>query len=203
VDAFLAWMDRRQSPILYLILGVGSALENVIPAIPADTFVALGGFLSAVGQLSAGWVFTVTWLFNVASALAMYRLGYWQGRPFFESGWGRHLLNPHQLQRMSAFYDRWGTPASFFTRFLPGVRSVVPVFAGVTHQGWLPVALPIAVASAIWYGGLVWLGAWAGSNLDVLGGLLDRINVGLGAAAVVIIAIAVGWWWHTRHQPHD
>lgn len=197
-------MDRLAGPTLYLMLGLGSALENVIPAIPADTFVALGGFLSVVGRLDATWVFLVTWLFNVASALAMYRLGYWQGSPFFEVGWGRHLLNPHQLQRMSAFYDRWGTPAIFVTRFLPGVRSVVPVFAGVTRQGWLPVGLPIALASAIWYGGLVWLGAWAGNNLDLLGGLLDRINVGLGAAAFVVVVVALGWWWHTRHQqPHD
>ena len=71
-----------------------------------------------------------------------------------------------------------GTPAIFVTRFLPGIRSVVPVFAGVTHQGWLPVALPIALASGIWYGGLVWLGAWAGSNVDRLTGVLDRINLG-------------------------
>ena len=85
---------------------MGSALENVVPAIPADTFVALGGFLSVVGELQARWVFLITWVFNVTSALVMYRLGYWHGRPFFERGLGRHLLNPHQLNRMAAFYAR-------------------------------------------------------------------------------------------------
>jgi membrane protein DedA with SNARE-associated domain len=203
VTEFLAWMDRLASPTLYLFLGFGAALENVIPAVPADTFVALGGFLSAVGSLQARWVFLVTWLFNVASALVMYRLGYWKGRSFFDSRWGRYLLRPHQLERMAGFYDRWGTPAIFMTRFLPGIRSVVPVFAGVTHQGWLPVALPIAVASAIWYGGLVWLGAWAGNNIDRLSGLLDRINVGLGVVAIILGLALVGWWWGTRHRPHE
>jgi membrane protein DedA with SNARE-associated domain len=196
-------MDRLASPTLYLLLGVGAALENVVPAIPADTFVALGGFLSAVGELQARWVFLVTWLFNVTSALVMYRLGYRRGPSFFDTGWGRHLLNPHQMERMSRFYDRWGTPAIFLTRFLPGIRSVVPVFAGVTLQGWLPVALPIALASAIWYGGLVALGAWAGSNIDQLAGLLDRINLGLGAAAVVLVLALFAWWWRTRHHPHE
>jgi membrane protein DedA with SNARE-associated domain len=196
-------MDRLASPTLYLLLGAGAAVENVVPAIPADTFVALGGLLSAVGQLEARWVFLVTWICNVTSALVMYRLGYRRGPPFFDTGWGRHLLNPHQMARMSGFYDRWGTPAIFLTRFLPGIRSVVPVFAGVTHQGWLPVALPIAAASAIWYGGLVWLGQWAGSNLDRLAGLLDRINVGLGAVALFLALMAVGWWWYTRRHPHE
>ena len=196
-------MERLGNPTLYALLGIGSALENIVPAIPADTFVALGGFLSSVGELSIGWVFLVTWLFNVTSALVMYRLGYRRGRPFFDTGWGRHLLNPRQMERMAVFYDRWGTPAIFLTRFLPGVRAVVPVFAGVTHQGWLPVALPIAVASAIWYGGLVWLGAWAGNNLSRLSGLLSQINLGLGSVAVVLGLALFAWWWRTRHHPHE
>lgn len=200
---FLAWMDRLASPTLYLLLGAGAAIENIVPAIPADTFVALGGLLSALGELRAGWVFLVTWLCNVTSALVMYRIGYWRGPSFFDSGWGRHLLKPHQMDRMAGFYARWGTPAIFLTRFLPGIRSVVPVFAGVTHQGWLPVAVPIAAASALWYGGLVWLGAWAGSNLDRLSGVLERLNVGLGAVAVILVLAVFGWWWGTRHRPHE
>ncbi|MGD2044576.1 MAG: DedA family protein [Gemmatimonadota bacterium] len=199
----LAWMDRLASPTLYLLLGAGSAVENVFPAIPADTFVALGGLMSAIGELEARWVFVVTWLCNVGSALVVYRLSYRHGRGFFESGWGRHLLKPYQMDRMAEFYDRWGTPALFLTRFLPGVRSVTPVFAGVTHQGWLPVALPIATASAIWYGGLVWLGMFAGNNLDRLASLLDDINLWLGVVALVVILALFAWWWHTRHQPHD
>jgi membrane protein DedA with SNARE-associated domain len=196
-------MERLTGPTLYLLLGVGAALENVIPAAPADTFVALGGLLAALGRLDAVAVFFVTWTFNVGSALLVYRLGYRRGRPFFETGWGRHILNAHQLDRMARFYARWGRPAIFFTRFLPGVRSIVPVFAGVTHQGWLPVALPIATASAIWYGGLVWLGVWAGSNLDRLGELLDGINLGLGIVALVLVLGGFAWWWRTRRRPHD
>ena len=69
-------MNRLPDLILYLCLGVGAALENVVPVIPADVFVALGGFLSVVGDLQARWVFLATWLFNAASALLMYRLAH-------------------------------------------------------------------------------------------------------------------------------
>lgn len=200
---FLAWMEGMSRPVLYLALGVGAALENIVPAVPADTFVALGGLLSAIGTLRVRDVFLVTWACNVVSALVVYRLSYRHGQAFFERGFGRHLLRPHQMERMARFYDRWGTPAIFFTRFLPGVRSVVPVFAGVTLQGWVPVAVPIAVASAIWYGALVWLGAWAGANLGLLAGLLGRLNSVLGVAAGLVTLLAALWWWRSRRPPHE
>ena len=201
MEDFLAWMTGIPAPVLYIVLGAGAAVENIVPAIPADTFVALGGLLSAVGGVSARGIFLATWLCNVASALVVYRLAYRHGRGFFAEGWGRHVLRPHQMERMAQFYARWGTPAIFFTRFLPGVRSVVPVFAGTTLQGWLPVALPLTVASAIWYGGLVWLGAWAGRRLSLLDDLLSRLNSTLGIAALLVTLAVLVWWWRSRHPP--
>jgi len=203
VDDFLERMLGLPPWLTYVLLGLGAALENVVPAVPADTFVALGGLLSAVGMLDARVVFLSTWLCNVSSALVMYRLGYKHGRRFFEDGIGRRLLAPHQLARMETFYARWGLWAIFFTRFLPGLRAIVPVFAGVTQTGVVPVAIPLVAASAIWYGGLVWLGLLFGRNLPLLGTLLGRMNNALGAVAVVLVAILGWWWWRTRHPPHD
>lgn len=198
----LEWLTSAPDALVYLLLGLGAAVENVVPAVPADTFVALGGFLTVVGSLDARWVFVSTWVFNIASALLTYHLGYVHGRPFFERGIGRHLLKAHQMERMAGFYLRWGTPAIFFTRFLPGLRSVVPVFAGVSHQPIRRVAPPIAVASALWYGGLVWLGVIAGRNRDVIFETLGRVNGVLAAVAAVALTAVAVWWWRTRH-PHD
>ncbi len=199
-EDLLMWVDGVPSVVVYVLLGAGAAVENVVPAVPADTFVVLGGFLTALGDLEARWVFVATWTCNVASALVMYRVGHRHGRPFFEGRWGRRLINAHQMERMVVFFGRWGTPAIFLTRFLPGLRSVVPVFAGVSHQRFLPVAIPIALASAIWYGLLVWAGAFAGQNLDAVLAAVSRVNVWLLAAALLIGGLIAGWWWRTRHH---
>jgi membrane protein DedA with SNARE-associated domain len=201
VEQLLAWVEALPRLVVYMVLGAGAAVENVIPAVPADTFVVLGGFLAALGHLEARWVFVATWTCNVASALVTYRLGHTHGRPFFQGRWGRRLINAHQMERMVVFFARFGTPAVFLARFLPGIRSVVPVFAGVTHQRFLPVALPIALASAIWYGVLVWIGGFAGRNLDAVLAGLERVNLWLLSVAVMLGGGIAVWWWRTRH--HD
>ncbi|MGB1841681.1 MAG: DedA family protein [Longimicrobiales bacterium] len=200
---FVAWMDRLPNLALYISLSVGAGLENLIPAIPADTFVALGGLLAGAGDLEAIWIFLGTWACNVAGALFVYRMSYTHGAAFFERGLGRYLLKPHQMSRMAGFYRRWGTPAIFLSRFLPGVRAIVPVFAGATHQPWSRVLVPLTVASAIWYGGLVRLGLLAGENLARLELMLAGLNRGLALAAALVGLLIGLWWYRTRHPVED
>lgn len=202
VREFVALADRLPNALVYLALSVGAGLENVVPAVPADTFVAIGGLLAGAGDLTATWIFIGTWVCNVAGALVVYRTSHAHGPAFFKRGMGRYLLRPHQMKRMTGFYERWGTPAIFLSRFLPGVRAIVPVFAGATHQPWSKVVLPLTVASAIWYGGLVRLGLFAGQNLGRLEALLSGINLGLAVAAGVVV-LATGLWWYATRQPGE
>ena len=67
MEQALAFLDAQSPILIYLVLGVGSALENIFPPLPADTFVLLGGFLAGKGRATPWTVFVVTWLANVAS----------------------------------------------------------------------------------------------------------------------------------------
>ena len=203
MDAVIEWFDALPPALIYVTLGLGAALENVFPPVPADTFVLLGGFLASAGAARPGWVFAVTWSANVVSALVVYRLGHVYGRPFFEHGWGQRLLSGRQLELLGTFYARWGTLAIFFTRFLPGFRAVVPVFAGVTHRRFGEVVLPIAVASALWYGALVWVGAVTEQNLDAILAWLSGVNRGLLIAAMALATLVGLGWYRTRHPPGE
>lgn len=200
LDWLIGLVGRAAPALLYLLLGAGAALENLVPPVPADTFVLFGGFLAALGHADAMTVFWVTWGANVVSALAVYWAGYRYGKPFFGTRLGRRLLHADQLETVGRFYRRWGLPVIFATRFLPGLRAVVPVFAGVTRQPAWAVALPITVASAIWYGILVWVGATAGRNWPEIVGWLEGVNRVLLVVVVAAVAAMAIWWYRSRKR---
>lgn len=185
--------------LVYLVLGVGAATENVIPPVPADTFVLFGAFLSGMGEVEAWLVFLVTWGANVGSALAVYGLARRYGEAAFGTGLGKWLLRPRQLERISGFYDRWGPLAIFFSRFFPALRALVPVFAGVSRLSFPRTAIPLATASGIWYGALTWLGSTIGRNWEAVTRTFDQVSGVLLWVAVPLIVGIVVWWWRTRH----
>jgi membrane protein DedA with SNARE-associated domain len=199
VSGALDWLAGLPSWLVYAVLTLGSALENVVPPIPADTFVVVGGLLASRGAVGVWTILALTWAANVGSALVVYRVAHRHGRAFFQHGPGRLLLNEHQLARIRRFYDRFGVAAVFVARFLPGLRAVVPAFAGISHQRFWSVAVPVAGASALWYGALVWAGVIAGRNLSRVEAWLSGANRGLLAAALVLVALVGVWWWRTRH----
>jgi len=182
------------------VIGAGAAIENLVPPVPADTFVLFGAFLAATRQADPVLVFLVTWLPNTASAIAVYGLARRYGNAFFRTPVGHWLLRPHQLEQIAWFYHRWGTIAIFTSRFLPAVRAVVPVFAGISRVPLRRIVVPIAAASAIWYGSLVALGTLAGRQWEAILELFDRASGILLVIAVVVIGLILLWWWHSRRR---
>lgn len=203
MEEALGLLTEMPPPAVYAILAAGAVVENIVPAIPADTFIVTGGFVAGLGTLSVAAVFGVVWGFNVAGALAVYALGRRYGREFFHTGRGRGLIPDAQWDRLEAFYERWGVAAIFAGRFFPGFRALVPVFAGVAGLGWLRVGPPLAVASAIWYGVLVRLGFLAGDNLEAVTDAVAQTQRWLLAGSVVLAA-GLGWlWWRARRRQRE
>lgn len=186
--------------LIYVLLGVGAAVENLLPVIPADTFIVIGGFLAGVEAISPAGIFLTVWGANAGGAVLVYWAGLRYGPTFFKTGPGRHLMSEYQIERLDAFYDRWGVIAIFLARFLPGFRAVVPVFAGVTGQGALRVVPPLLVASAIWYGALVWIGYVAGENLEEVVDAVARTNRGLLVVSLLLAVLLAVVWFRVRRR---
>jgi membrane protein DedA with SNARE-associated domain len=200
IDSLVAWMAELPGGLVYLVIGVFAAVENFVPPVPADVVALFGGFLAGQGTVHPVAAFLVVWIANVSGALLVYWLGHHYGTAFFQGRLGRLLLQPHQLERLAAFYGRHGTKVIFISRFLPAFRAVVPIFAGTSGLGFVRTAVPITVASGLWYGAIVYLGATAGRNWEQLREALDRSGRVLGIVAALLIGGVFVLWWRTRHR---
>lgn len=200
MEVTLAYLTGLPPLLVYVLLGAGAAVENVLPVVPADTFIVAGGFLAGLGTVDLAAAFGIVWAFNVGGATAVYGAGRRWGPGLFRRGWGRRLLEEDQLARLGSFYERWGVGAVFAARFLPGYRALVPVFAGVTGQSPGRVVAPLLAASAIWYGGLVGAGYVAGNNLEAVATWIRNVNAGLLALALVLVVPLVVMWRRTRRR---
>lgn len=193
-----------QAPLLiYLSVALGAAIENVFPPIPADTFVLFGAFLASQGRAEPWLVFAATWGGNVLTALMTYGLARRYGRAIFRTRIGHMVLRPGQLGQIERFYGRYGIWTIFLSRFLPGFRAVVPIFAGVSRFGFWRTALPLGIASAIWYGIVVVVGLVAGRNWRTIVDTFGQYSTALGIVGAVLVALVLWWWWRTRHHEHD
>lgn len=190
----LEWLLTIPGWLVYLIVGAAAAIENIFPPIPADVAVVIGGVIAGAGDTSAWILLAAVLVGNVGSALFVYWLGMRYGRRFFGGRLGQFLLAPRQLRGLERAYERFGFPIIFFSRFLPVFRPVVPAFAGISHLGLWKTAIPVAMASAIWYGALVYLGTTAGSNWEALLASLEDLSVWLWVAAAVVF-IPIFWIW--------
>jgi membrane protein DedA with SNARE-associated domain len=201
IEAILQELSGVAPHWIYVALAAGVAIENFFPPIPADTFVVLGAFLSAQGELTGTGVFLVTWSMNTAAALLNYGLARRWGRTLLGTRPGRWLLRPRQLEKLAALYNAHGSKIIFASRFLPAFRALVPVFAGISHLAFWRTAIPIALSSAIWYGVLVIAGAAFGRNWRVILDALNNVNLTLLIIAGVLAAFLIVIWWRTRHHP--
>jgi membrane protein DedA with SNARE-associated domain len=198
VEGVLDWLGGLPPAALYVILALVAAAENFLPPIPADVIVAFGSFLAAREHRSPIPTIIAVVVGNVGGALGMFALG-----RRFGSEWIRRrlrVMGEGAEERVRQGYDRFGLPALFLSRFLPGVRAVVPPLAGAIKVPVPGAIVAIAIASAIWYTTLAILAYRLGSEWSRIIGAIKRFQTTAGIVAGAIVLVGVIVWWVTRRR---
>jgi membrane protein DedA with SNARE-associated domain len=199
-DGLLDWLTQIPPVALYLLMAVVAAVENVFPPIPADTVVAFGSWLAARQQSSVIAVFLGVWLGNVAGAAGMYLLGRRHGAAWIQRRLPS-IADEKNERRLKDMYGRYGVVALMVSRFIPGVRAIVPPFAGALRIPMLPTVLAIATASGIWYGGVSYLAYRAGSDWEALTQRIAQSGrIAAIAAAAVAVVLGLVFWLRARRR---
>ena len=199
MDSVLAWLGSLPPAALYLILAAVAATENFIPPIPADVIVAFGSFLAARADRSPIPTIVAVVIGNVGGALAMFAFG----RRFGAAWIRRHLsrvMGESAEQRVQHWYNQYGMPALFLSRFLPGVRAVVPPLAGAMRVPAAGAIAAIAIASTIWYTALALIAYRLGAQWDRIVDAIKEFQTVAAIVAGVIVALGLLVWWVARRR---
>ena len=198
MDGVLAWLGSLPPALLYVILALVAATENFVPPIPADVIVAFGSFLAARENRSPIPTIIAVVVGNVGGALAMFALG-----RRFGAEWIRRrmrVMGEGAEQKVRHWYDRFGLPALFLSRFLPGVRAVVPPLAGAIKVPATGAIIAIATASTIWYATLAIIAYRLGAQWDRIASAIGEFQKGAAIIAGSIVAVGVVVWWILRRR---
>lgn len=199
MDAALHWLAALPPAALYLVLAVAAALENFFPPLPADTVVVFGSFLAARGQGTILGAFLSTWGGNVSGAMAVFWLGQRFGATSLRTRL-RRFGGPDAVDRLLRLYGRFGVAALFLSRFLPGVRALVPPFAGAVRMPAPAAFAIIATASGLWYGAVTVLAYRVGANWDELRSRVGHLSRGTAVVALALAALLVLVWLLRRRR---
>lgn len=183
-------------------VGIAVALEVVVPPIPSEIVLPLAGFLAGRGEL--GLTAAIVWATagSVVGALAAYWLGAALGRDRVGRLWARiPLSEPHDLERADAWFADHQGRAVFLGRFIPVVRSLVSIPAGVAHMPLGRFVVLTALGSGMWNTAFVLLGYQLGAQWRQVGRYSDVLNGVTVVAIVVVTAVAAGRRVQRRRRP--
>ena len=170
------------------MLAMGAFLEYVFPPFPGDTVVVAGAALAG----ALGWhpapAFVAVTAGAVLGSAAATAAGRWAA-PRLEQ------LSPGQRAAVDSLVDGLRTHGAWYlalNRFVPGVRGLFFVAAGIVDLPW-PVVLGWSTVSALAWNTLLFGLGWAlGSNIETLDFVVRTYAMGVGA--VVMIAVAGLLW---------
>lgn len=193
----LDWLASLPAVVLYLSLFGLAAAENVFPPLPTDTVVAFGTWIAARGEASVLLAFGLTWMGNVAGAAGMYVVGHRHGTQHMRRHFPR-LVDERGEKRLRALYARYGLLALVVSRFIPGLRALVPPFAGALRIPAVGAVGAMAIASGVWYGIIAYLAYRAGDWNALTRTLAHSGRLATVAATVIALVIVVAWLVHRR-----
>ena len=199
MSGILDWLGSLPPSALYVILALVAATENFVPPIPADVIVAFGSFLAAREGRSPVPTIIAVVIGNVGGALAMFALGRRYGADWIRRHLHRVMGEGAEL-RVRNWYNQYGLPALFLSRFLPGVRAVVPPLAGAIKVPAPGAIAAIGTASSIWYATLAIIAYRLGSEWDRIVEAIKTFQTGAAIVAGAIVVIVAGTWWLVRKR---
>lgn len=174
-------------PGLFLLI----VLESTMVPIPSLLVMPFAGFLASQGEFSLPLILVI----NSAAALVGSGLSYWLGaaggKPLLLK-YGKYILvRPKDIEKTEQYFAQHGKWTVLVARFLPVVRHIISIPAGIARMPLVPFTTQTFIGSTLWGGGLMVLGYQLGARWEGIAAKAKRVDLVI-AGVIVLALVAVG-----------
>ncbi len=192
VDHVVALIGMSGYAGLFLLM----ALESMVAPLPSEAVMPFAGFLIFEGTFTFHGTIFYSVVGSAAGSVLSYYAGLYGGRPFV-TRFGKYvLLDVQDLDITERFFNRYGEKAIFISRFIPVVRHLISIPAGVGEMKIGKFVLYTTLGAAIWNALLAYAGFRLKSHWGEIRQYSQAIDIAVAAALLILVAYFV--WRHMR-----
>lgn len=171
------------------------AVENIFPPIPSEVILTFGGFATTISNITVLGAIIASTIGSVLGAIILYWLGRVLNQDRINALTKSKLcgvlgIKKENINKSFNWFNSKGKYAVFFGRFIPIVRSLVSIPAGMAQMAIAPFLILTTIGSIIWNTVLILLGRLAGTSwgkiAQYVGGYSDTVLV------LFIVAFIIG-----------
>lgn len=170
---FTQFLQEITAQLDYFAIFALMAAESSILPVPSELVMIPAGYLVSQGKLDFWLVMMASSMGSISGSLASYYLALWLGRPLILKFGKYFLITADHLNKTEQFVKRHGEISIFTGRFIPGVRHLISMPAGLVRMRIPPFVIYTLVGASLWNLVLLILGyiiqgqqAWLEQNLS-------------------------------------
>ena len=202
--AITGFLQHNNNPLGFVLLGLSAMVEYLFPPFPGDTVTLFGVFLITQHQWSLPLVFLAVMIGSGVGSMLDFALGVWFKDRYEQ---GRFLRNPRArraVDRVVAGFARHGEVYVVVNRFLPAVRAVFFVAAGMAGLRPGRVLFFAMLSAAAWNVLIIGAGFAVGANWQRIQELFRVYSIAawsvVGGATLFFLA---RWYLRSRDRTEE
>ena len=172
----------------YASVTILMSLESMVAPVPSEAVMPFAGFLVESGRFTFAGVIFFSTLGSLIGSWLSYYIGSLGGRPLVERFGKYLLLDKHHLDLTERFFEKKGDATIFISRFIPIVRHLISIPAGIGKMKLWKFLLYTVAGAGLWNAFLTYVGYVLKTNwTEVMkySHIIDLVVLGvLGLAAV-------------------
>ena len=179
------------------------AIENIFPPIPSEVILTFGGYMTTYSNLNVPLVILSATLGSLLGAIVLYAIGKILNKErlikIVSGKVGKILrLKKEDIESADKWFDTKGEKCVFFCRFIPIVRSLISIPAGMSEMNIPKFLIYTTIGSLIWNSVLVVVGSIVGENWENIVNIFDTYSTITLIVLIIIFILFVVWFYKKR-----